>query len=151
MILAILAVLMLLGRGGRGGGFWGFLSGMMLGNLWARRRGGGWGGGGFGGGDSGGGGLAALAAGIRAAAEPPATGDETMEQRLKELVSKLTDALGDRLVSVMLYGSAAVGDHHANFSDLNVLCVLSQVIPPSWANATRSCAGGARRGIRRRC
>lgn len=50
-----------------------------------------------------------------------------MEQRLKELVTKLKDALGDRLVSVILYGSAAGGEHHGKFSDLNVLCVLSRV------------------------
>ena len=74
-------------------------------------------------------GLAASAAEIRAAAERRAIGDETMEQRLKELVTKLTDALGDRLVSVILYGSAAGGEHHGKFSDLNVLCVLSRVTP----------------------
>ena len=28
-----------------------------------------------------------------------------------------------------LYGSAAGGDHHAKFSDYNVLCVLSQITP----------------------
>jgi hypothetical protein len=43
------------------------------------------------------------------------------------LLDKLTKALGDRLVSVVLYGSAAAGDHHEGFSDLNVLCVLNQV------------------------
>jgi hypothetical protein len=50
-----------------------------------------------------------------------------MENTLNELLDKLTKALGDRLVSVVLYGSAAVGDHHEGFSDLNVLCVLDQV------------------------
>ena len=50
-----------------------------------------------------------------------------MENTLNELLDKLTKALGDRLVSVVLYGSAAVGDHHEGFSDLNVLCVLNQV------------------------
>jgi len=29
----------------------------------------------------------------------------------------------------MLYGSAAVGDHHGRFSDMNVLCVLTEVTP----------------------
>ncbi|PWU01010.1 MAG: hypothetical protein C5B51_23870 [Terriglobia bacterium] len=29
----------------------------------------------------------------------------------------------------MLYGSGAVGDHHAKYSDLNVLCVLSVITP----------------------
>jgi predicted nucleotidyltransferase len=50
-----------------------------------------------------------------------------MENTLNQLQDKLTKALGDRLVSVVLYGSAAAGDHHEGFSDLNVLCVLDQV------------------------
>ena len=47
-----------------------------------------------------------------------------MDKLLSDLVAKLQQAIGDRLVSVVLYGSAAAGDHHADFSDLNVLCVL---------------------------
>ena len=52
-----------------------------------------------------------------------------MEKVLNQLVEKLQKAHGDRLVSVVLYGSAAAGDHHAKFSDLNVLCVLSEITP----------------------
>jgi hypothetical protein len=52
-----------------------------------------------------------------------------METALNELLEKLTKALGGHLVSVVLYGSAAAGDHHEGFSDLNVLCVLDQVTP----------------------
>jgi hypothetical protein len=52
-----------------------------------------------------------------------------MERVLKDLVERLTKALGDRLVSVVLYGSGAVGDHQKNFSDFNILCVLTQVTP----------------------
>src|ERR1700681_1742659 len=48
---------------------------------------------------------------------------------LKELVTKLERAYHDRLVSVVLYGSAAGEDHHAKFSDLNVLCVLKEITP----------------------
>jgi predicted nucleotidyltransferase len=48
---------------------------------------------------------------------------------LKELVAKLEHAYHDRLVSVVLYGSGASGDHNPNFSDLNVLCVLKQITP----------------------
>ncbi|MEQ1884227.1 MAG: nucleotidyltransferase domain-containing protein [Bryobacteraceae bacterium] len=48
---------------------------------------------------------------------------------LKELVQRLENAFSDRLVSVILYGSAAAGDHHTNFSDLNILCVLKQITP----------------------
>jgi hypothetical protein len=52
-----------------------------------------------------------------------------MEHKLTELVGKLQAAHQDRLLSVILYGSAAAGDHHEKFSDLNVFCVLSQVTP----------------------
>jgi predicted nucleotidyltransferase len=43
------------------------------------------------------------------------------------LAERLVKTFGDRLKSVILYGSAASGDHHAKYSDLNVLCVLKQV------------------------
>jgi predicted nucleotidyltransferase len=52
-----------------------------------------------------------------------------MEQKLQDLVDRLRDAQKERLVSVILYGSAASGDHHGEFSDLNVLCVLTRVTP----------------------
>jgi len=48
---------------------------------------------------------------------------------LDSLVEKLRKALGSDLVSVVLYGSAAAGDHDENFSDFNVLCVLTQITP----------------------
>jgi predicted nucleotidyltransferase len=52
-----------------------------------------------------------------------------MEQKLEDLVDRLRSAHGERLVSVILYGSAASGDYHGEFSDLNVLCVLTRVTP----------------------
>ncbi|MCC6857372.1 MAG: nucleotidyltransferase domain-containing protein [Bryobacterales bacterium] len=52
-----------------------------------------------------------------------------MERVLKQLVERLTKTFEQRLVSVVLYGSAAAGDHHGRFSDINILCVLSQVTP----------------------
>jgi predicted nucleotidyltransferase len=58
-----------------------------------------------------------------------------MEGVLNQLLEKLTKALGDRLVSVVLYGSAVTGDHHEAFSDLNVLCVLQQVTSRELADA----------------
>jgi hypothetical protein len=49
---------------------------------------------------------------------------------LKELVSKLEHAFSGRLVSVILYGSAASGEHVADkLADLNVLCVLKEITP----------------------
>jgi hypothetical protein len=57
----------------------------------------------------------------------PVAGDKL--ELLKELVAKLEQAFSDRLVSVILYGSAASPEHVDRFSDLNVLCVLKQVMP----------------------
>ena len=54
---------------------------------------------------------------------------------LKELVSKLERAFADRLVSVILYGSAAGADHHAKFSDLNILVVLKEITPRDLADS----------------
>jgi predicted nucleotidyltransferase len=48
----------------------------------------------------------------------------------------LEKALGDRLVSVILYGSAATGHHHAGFSDLNVLCALREITPRELSDST---------------
>ncbi len=52
-----------------------------------------------------------------------------MPGQLDQLVERLRKALGADLVSVVLYGSAAVGDHEEKFSDYNVLCVLGQITP----------------------
>jgi len=70
---------------------------------------------------------AASAGAVRAAEVHPVAGDNM--ELLKELVSKLEHAFSDRLVSVILYGSAASPVHADRFSDLNVLCVLKQVMP----------------------
>ncbi len=56
-----------------------------------------------------------------------------MPQPLDPLVEKLRKAFGADLVSVVLYGSAVTGDHHENFSDYNVLCVLNRVTPAELA------------------
>jgi hypothetical protein len=52
-----------------------------------------------------------------------------MDKRLTQLVEKLQAAYGESLVSVILYGSAATGDHQARFSDFNVMCVLKRLSP----------------------
>jgi hypothetical protein len=52
-----------------------------------------------------------------------------MERELAALVNRLAGTFQDRLVSVILYGSAAAGDHQSRFSDLNVFCVLRQLTP----------------------
>ena len=46
------------------------------------------------------------------------------EQVLTEFVQKLRQEAGENLASVVLYGSAAEGEFHPEYSDLNLLCVL---------------------------
>ena len=58
-----------------------------------------------------------------------------MEDKLQELVDRLKQAQHERLRSVILYGSAAAGDHNEHFSDLNVLCVLTRVTPAELAGS----------------
>lgn len=43
---------------------------------------------------------------------------------LKEFLEKLRATAGENLVSAILYGSAADGDFHAHYSDLNLLCIV---------------------------
>ena len=47
--------------------------------------------------------------------------DETV---LNEFVEKLRGAAGENLVSLILYGSAAQGEFHPEYSDLNLLCFV---------------------------
>jgi len=71
--------------------------------------------------------LAASVAEAQAAEVLPVAGDKM--ELLKELVGKLEHAFSDRLVSVILFGSAAAPDRADRLSDLNVLCVLKDVMP----------------------
>ena len=50
-----------------------------------------------------------------------------IQRLLDELVRRLSEALGEDLVSVVLYGSAAADDFQDRASDLNVLAVLSEI------------------------
>jgi predicted nucleotidyltransferase len=52
-----------------------------------------------------------------------------MEKLLNQLVDKLRKAHNERLVSVVLHGSAASGDYQPSFSDINVLCVFTEIAP----------------------
>jgi hypothetical protein len=59
-----------------------------------------------------------------------------MDKRLAELTEKMRAALGERLLSVVLYGSgASEHDHHETFSDFNVLCVLAALDTRELADA----------------
>ncbi len=52
-----------------------------------------------------------------------------MQEQLSQLMERLKAAFADRLVSAILYGSAAMDDWNEHSSDLNVLCVLSRLSP----------------------
>ena len=52
---------------------------------------------------------------------------QMVDEKLSRLVERLKTALGNRLESVILYGSAAMNDWQQETSDLNVLCVLTQL------------------------
>ncbi len=71
--------------------------------------------------------MAVLAEETLAEAARAVTGKPDVEGKLSELVQRLRSALGTRLVSIILYGSAATEDWQEKTSDLNVLCVLHQL------------------------
>lgn len=48
------------------------------------------------------------------------------EKQINEFIQRLRDAVGPNLYSVVLYGSAADGEFHADFSNVNLLCVLRE-------------------------
>jgi hypothetical protein len=48
------------------------------------------------------------------------------EKQIDEFVSRMKQAAGQNLQSIVLYGSAATGEFQADFSDLNLLCILSE-------------------------
>src|ERR1700733_11174127 len=52
-----------------------------------------------------------------------------MANNLDQLVEKLRKALDSSLISVVLYGSGATGDHNEKFSDYNILSVLTKITP----------------------
>jgi predicted nucleotidyltransferase len=46
------------------------------------------------------------------------------EKQINEFISRLRVSSGENLESVILYGSAADGEFHPDFSNINLLCVL---------------------------
>jgi len=46
------------------------------------------------------------------------------EKKIDEFVSRLRAAAGQNLESLILFGSAAAGDYHPEFSNVNLFCVL---------------------------
>ena len=45
----------------------------------------------------------------------------------EELTTHLQNALGDNLISVVLYGSAAAGDRTEKYSDFNTLVIVKDI------------------------
>jgi len=48
------------------------------------------------------------------------------EKQINEFISRLREASGENLDSVILYGSAADGEFHPEFSNVNLLCILRE-------------------------
>ncbi len=48
------------------------------------------------------------------------------EKQINEFINRLRAACGENLRSVILYGSAADGEFHPDFSNINLLCVLRE-------------------------
>jgi hypothetical protein len=72
--------------------------------------------------------VADLAADRRVAAAPAAVGSTEKEKmKPEQLVEQLKAAMPDGLRSVVLYGSAATGDHLAGKSDYNILIVADRL------------------------
>ena len=46
------------------------------------------------------------------------------ESKIDEFVSRIREAAKTNLVSVIVFGSAAAGDFHPEFSNLNLFCVV---------------------------
>jgi hypothetical protein len=46
------------------------------------------------------------------------------EKKLAEFVSRIREAAGTNLTSVILFGSAAAGDFHPEYSNLNLFCLV---------------------------
>ena len=68
---------------------------------------------------------------VPAAAVPAAVGNDPRTQmvpekdkKIGEFVSRLKEAAGSNLESVILFGSAVAGDFHPEFSNVNLFCVL---------------------------
>lgn len=52
------------------------------------------------------------------------------EKQLNEFVSRMQQAAGDNLKSVVLYGSAVTGEYDPGFSNINLLCFLGDTSFP---------------------
>src|SRR5690242_18960633 len=65
------------------------------------------------------------------------------EEKLSECVKCLHQGVGENLQSVILYGSAASGEFHPRFSNLNLLCILREIDFSLLASLAPTVAWGA--------
>src|SRR5438128_11906840 len=65
---------------------------------------------------------------------------------LDELVSQLRAAYGEALCSIVLYGSAAAGEHIAKRSDYNVLVIVESLDAPRLTAASAAARAWAEAG-----
>ena len=56
------------------------------------------------------------------------------EKQITDFVDRLKLAAGTNLECVALFGSAASGDFHADYSDINILCVVREITAPVLAS-----------------
>lgn len=56
-----------------------------------------------------------------------ATDQAIPAKQMEEFVGRMRPAAGANLQSVILYGSAAGGEFHPEFSNVNLLCVLGEI------------------------
>src|SRR3954465_10741257 len=56
---------------------------------------------------------------------------KSVEEDIQKFLAMLTEAAGKNLDSVILYGSAANGEYHPEFSNVNLLCVVRDTSLPS--------------------
>ena len=59
-----------------------------------------------------------------------AAASTVLEKQISEFVGRLEQAAGMNLQSVILYGSAASGDYDAEYSNINLVCVLKDTSLP---------------------
>lgn len=71
---------------------------------------------------------------------------DVLNPALKRMVEDLQAALGGRLLSVVLYGSAARGDYTRGTSDFNLLLVLSDLEPDTLERLTTPLGRWQRQG-----
>ncbi len=75
-----------------------------------------------------------------------------MKQELSELTQRLTDTFGDRLVSAILYGSAAMGDwNEAKLGSERAMRTQPSFAARNSPSLNRCFTGGVKKAIPRPC